>query len=71
MRCPFMIKKLELNGPAVAEQQHTINLGRILGGFKLSSQHWDEVWCDGGSATFGSGFAGQVGVAGAAGGGAA
>ncbi len=41
------------------------------GGFKLSSQHWDGVWCDGGSATFGSGFAGQVGVAGAAGGGAA
>jgi len=43
----------------------------IQGGFKLSSQHWDGVWCDGGSATFGSGFAGQVGVAGAAGGGAA
>ena len=41
------------------------------GGFKWSSQHWDGGWCDGGSAAFGSGFAGYVGVAGATGGGTA
>src|SRR5215212_6623299 len=29
----------------------------ILGGFRWSSQHHDGGWCDGGSATFGSGLA--------------
>src|SRR3954468_6045496 len=36
-----------------------------LGGFMRSSQHRDRGWCDGGSATFVSGLAGQVAVAGA------
>ena len=31
---------------------------RVLGGFNWSSQHRDGGWCDGGSATFGSGAAG-------------
>jgi len=35
------------------------------GGFMRSSQHRDRGWCDGGSATFVSGLAGQVAVAGA------
>src|SRR3954451_10645170 len=35
----------------------------ILGGLNLSSQHWVEGCCDGGSAAFGSGSAGQAEVA--------
>jgi hypothetical protein len=39
------------------------------GGFRWSSQHRGGGWCDGGSATFGSGFAGEAAVARAAWGG--
>ncbi len=39
---------------------------RILGGFTWSSQHRGGVFCDGGSAAFGSGFTGQAEVARAA-----
>src|SRR3954447_17276139 len=37
--------------------------GGNLGGLNLSSQHWVEGRCDGGSAAFGSGSAGQTEVA--------
>src|SRR4051794_5028052 len=50
-------------GGASQSSRHSSATQSTQGGLNLSSQHWVEGRCDGGSAAFGSGSAGQTEVA--------